>query len=162
MSTAVGVVFDTQNPIPKLRFEFRFAKIEGRIADFAYTGLDVKVVIELTPKADRRTPSAQPLRSPQPVRATQPGIQWDYVIGAGLVVAAGVIVVATLVEDFFTAGAGIADDPASFAAAAASVARGLQLMRGAVLPLAAVPVTLNLSMKLENKNASGAVVRPRL
>jgi hypothetical protein len=60
------------------------------------------------------------------------------------------VVVGTLVEDFFTAGAGIADDPASFALAGASLTRGLAMMRGGVaaatvLPLA--PAAANVQQK---------------
>jgi hypothetical protein len=156
MTTAIGVEFDSHNPIPKLRFEFRFPKIEGTVAEFEFAGIDIKIVVELTPKPERAAPSAQPLRAPEPA------VQWTRVVGVGLLVVAGAIVVATLVEDFLTAGGGIVDDPASFAAAAASAARGLQMMRGAVLPAAAVPAAVNLSMRLENKGASSAVVRPPL
>lgn len=51
------------------------------------------------------------------------------VVGGVLIVGAGVVVVATLVEDVLTAGAGIADDPASFAAASAMFGQGLQMVR---------------------------------
>ena len=67
----------------------------------------------------------------------------DAAIDDGLVVTAGVIVVATLVEDFFTAGAGVADDPASFALAGVSFARGMAMVRGVVaLPMAASPAAV--------------------
>jgi LysM repeat protein len=154
ISTAVGIQVDANSPVPKLRFEFRFPKVQGKVGDFTYAGVDVKIVIELTPSVERRGPSAQPLRAPQP------SIEWSRVIGAGLVIAGVAIVVGTLVEDFFTAGAGVADDPASFAAAAGSVGRGLQLMGRAALPLAAVPATVNVRLRLENNSAPDTVVRP--
>ena len=46
-------------------------------------------------------------------------------------VGAAIIVTATVVEDIVTLGIGIADDPASFAAAAAMTQRGLVLLKGA-------------------------------
>jgi hypothetical protein len=96
------------------------------------------------------------------VRAPQPALRWDLVIGGGLVGVAAAIVVGTLVEDFFTGGAGIADDPASFALAAASIARGLQLVRGAVVPAAAVPALVNVSVRLETSTRpQGAIQSAR-
>jgi hypothetical protein len=154
MSTAVGVQLDSQSPIPKLRFEFRFPKIQGAAADFTFVGVDVKIVLELTPTPQRPGPSAQPLRAPQPAT------QWRHVIGAGLVLVGVTVVVATLVEDFFTAGAGVADDPASFAAAAASIGRGLRLMGRAALPTAAVPTALNIRMRLETTDPPGPMTGP--
>lgn len=146
-STAVGVQMDSRTLTPKLRFEIRYPKLEGSIGIFNYAALDVKTVIEVTPKVPPSRPgtSAQPVR--QPVR--QPQIDWGRAAGVGLLVVGSAIVVGTLVEDFFTAGAGIADDPVSFAAAGASFARGLSLLRGAtvVLPAAAaaaVPISVRL------------------
>lgn len=50
------------------------------------------------------------------------------VVGIGLLAGAGAIVVGTLAEDVLTAGAGVADDPVSFAAASTMFARGLQMV----------------------------------
>jgi hypothetical protein len=60
------------------------------------------------------------------------------------------IIVGTLVEDFFTAGVGIADDPASFAAAATMYARGAVLWGGGavVAQKALLPVTTRLSIAI--------------
>jgi hypothetical protein len=68
-----------------------------------------------------------------------------------------VLVAGTLVEDFFTAGAGTVDDPASFAAASAGVLRGLQLLRGAtvVLPAVVFPAAVQMSVRM---SVPGAVV----
>lgn len=49
--------------------------------------------------------------------------------GAGLLVGAGAIIVVTIGEDIVTLGAGIADDPVSFAAAAAMANRGLVMIK---------------------------------
>ena len=51
------------------------------------------------------------------------------VAGGALIVAAGVLIVATIAEDVVTLGAGIADDPVSFAAAGAMAQRGLVLIK---------------------------------
>jgi hypothetical protein len=49
---------------------------------------------------------------------------WGYVAGAALIVGAGLLVAGTIVEDVATGGAGILDDPASFAAAGAMATAG--------------------------------------
>lgn len=142
-ATAIGVEMSSNSPMPKLRAEIRLPKLEGSIGAFNHVAMDVKVVLEITPKPSGLSgPSAQPLRVPVGVPAPAPGgaTNWSRVIGTGLVVTAGVIVVATLVEDFFTAGAGVADDPASFALAGVSFARGMAMVRGVVaLPMAGSP-----------------------
>ncbi len=51
--------------------------------------------------------------------------------GVLLLVGAAAVVTATVVEDIVTFGAGVADDPASFALAATMTARGITLLRGA-------------------------------
>ena len=60
---------------------------------------------------------------------TQEQSWWDEheekIKGIGLLVGAGALVTGTLVEDVVTGGAGIADDPASFAAAAAMASAGI-------------------------------------
>jgi hypothetical protein len=142
VATAVGVQMDTKNPVPKLRFEFRIPKLSGAIPPFNYTAIDVKVVVELTPNG---LPPQGP--SAQFEHVQQPSSSWNKLIGAGLLAGAVVVVVGTLVEDFFTAGAGTVDDPASFALSSAAVLRGLQLLKGAtvVLPVVAVPGAMSLS-----------------
>jgi hypothetical protein len=49
---------------------------------------------------------------------------WGYVAGAALIVGAGLLVAGTIVEDVATGGVGVADDPASFAAAGAMATAG--------------------------------------
>ena len=147
--TAVGLQIDSNSPIPKLRFEFILPKVEGTIANYAFVGLHVKVVVELTPKPEQSAPSEQRGRAPEFAPVPGPARHWNYVAAGGLALAATAIVVGTLVEDFVTAGAGVADDPVSFAAAAYYVARALQHMRTAVVPAAAVPALVNISVRLE-------------
>lgn len=151
-ATAIGVEMWSDSPLPKLRGEIRLPKIEGSYNAFRYIALDVKIVLEITPKPPQLPPpSMQPERQRVPV--TQPqeqGAAWRKVIGTGLVITAGVIVVATIVEDFYTLGAGTADDPASFSAAGLALARGLAMIRSAgQLPQAAgASVTLGGSVVL--------------
>lgn len=158
-ATAVGIEMSSNSPTPKLRAEIRFPKLEGSISGIPYVAVDVKFVIEITPKMPPPLPSPQPVRvphlapvpSPQPVRVQQPSTNWPKVIGTGLVVTGAVIVVGTIIEDFFTAGAGIADDPVSFAAAAAAFARGMALIRGAAaaLPQAMVPASVTVGAAVQ-------------
>jgi hypothetical protein len=152
VATAIGVEMNPLTLVPKLRAEIRLPKLEGSLEPFRYVAMDVKVVIEITPKADppRMDSPRQLVPVTQAPPVQQPGRDWSRIIGVGLVVVAGVVVVGTLVEDFFTAGAGVADDPASFALAGASLTRGLAMMRGgaaaaAVLPLA--PAAANVQQK---------------
>jgi hypothetical protein len=157
-TSAVGIQIDSKSPLPKLRFEFRFPKIEGSLPLFNYTAVDIKIVVELTP-----TPMPQQPTTPtaEPMRAPQSSTNWDKVFGTGLLVTAGVLVVGTLVEDFFTAGAGAVDDPVSFATAGASVTRGLQLIRGTavVLQSASIPAALTLSFALSTSGGSGGEIQ---
>jgi LysM repeat protein len=140
--TAVGVEMSSNNPIPKLRAEIRTPWFQGTIGQFLYVAMEVKYVIEITPKPG---PPAGPGQQPAQV----PGTNWARVIGIGLVTTAIVIVVATVVEDFFTAGFGVADDPASFAVAATTMARGLAMIRGAALPAATVPATVTIGTTIQ-------------
>ena len=146
VSTAIGVEMNSKTLVPKLRAEIRLPKLQGSLAPFQYVAMDVKIVIEITPKAD--PPRMDSPRQLQPVRTPvvvpESGWSWSKVIGAGLVVVGGAIVVGTLVEDFFTAGAGIADDAPSFALAGATINRGFAMMATAavVLPQAQVPANV--------------------
>jgi hypothetical protein len=147
LATAIGVEMSSNSPMPKLRGEFRLPKLEGSFGIFRYTAFDMKVVVEITPKLKGPPlgPSAQPIRQAQPVQQTSPASQstdWNKVIGTGIIITAGLLVTATIIEDFVTMGAGTVDDPVSFAAASAALARGLTLVRGAVLPLAAAPASI--------------------
>ena len=145
--TAIGVQFDSDSLLPKLRFEYQLPKLQGSVSSFKYVALDVKIVIELTPKPD--LPGASPRAVP--VRVMPPAVNWQKAAGTALIVGAGVIIVGTLVEDFFSGGAGIADDPASFAAASAMFIRGLSAFRGvaAALPAAISPATVTTRFAMQ-------------
>lgn len=127
-ATALGVEMGSLSPVPKLRAEMRLPKkTVGSIGVFDYAAVDVKFVVEVTPKRNSppSPPSLRPERAPLPTQATHPSNGWATWIGAGLVLTAVGIVVATVVEDYLTVGVGVADDPESMAAAGAALARGL-------------------------------------
>jgi hypothetical protein len=74
----------------------------------------------------------EPLPEPVPVPIRVPVYEPSWleehapeVIGGALILTAGVIIVGTLAEDIITLGAGVADDPLSFAAAAALFSTGV-------------------------------------
>jgi hypothetical protein len=151
-ATAIGVEMSSNSPVPKLRAEIRFPKLEGTVGDAAYAAFDVKFVVEITPKAVPPSPPQRaPVPSPQPLRQPEPSIQWDKVIGVGLMATAGAIVVATVVEDVLTGFVGAADDPASFAAAGAAWMRGAAMLEGAAaaVPRAAAPASVTLGTTLQ-------------
>jgi LysM repeat protein len=146
-ATAIGLEMSSNSPLPKLRAEIRFPKLEGSIGPVPYVAMDVKFVVEITPKMPPSGPSPQPIRLTEPVHA--PSTNWGKVVGAGLIITSGIIVVATIAEDFVCP-AGIADDPASFSAAAVAFARGLSMVRGAAAALpAAAPASLSVGTSLQ-------------
>jgi hypothetical protein len=148
-ATAIGLEMSSNSPLPKLRAEIRFPKLEGSIGPVPYVAMDVKFVVEITPKMPPSAsgPSPQPIRLNEPVRA--PSTNWGKVVGTGLIITSGIIVVATIAEDFVCP-AGIADDPASFSAAAVAFARGLSMLRGAAAALpAAAPASLSVGTSLQ-------------
>jgi hypothetical protein len=102
---------------------------------FAYIGQAVVALSRLTPAGIigvrgqvgfelRATVIPKPSMKPRASEPTWWERNWGYVAGAGLIVGAGLLVVGTVVEDVATGGAGIVDDPASFAAAGALASAG--------------------------------------
>jgi len=153
-ATAIGFEMSSNSPIPKLRAEICFPKLEGRVGLVPYVAFNVKFIVEITPKLQpQASPSPQPVRISEPARqkAPAPSTNWGTVIGTGLVVTAGVIVVGTIVEDFLSVGTGTIDDPVSFAAAATAFARGMSMIRGVtnVLPRAMTPANVAVGTGLQ-------------
>jgi hypothetical protein len=126
---AIGSEISSNSPLPKLRAEIRLPKLEGFYDFFRYTAIDVKIVLEITPKLQRPSGPGGGTAVTNPVALVVPGVApkarpnpddfdaWVFVTGAGLTMTAVGIVTATVVEDFLTGMAGVADDPASFALA---------------------------------------------
>ena len=55
---------------------------------------------------------------------------WQTIAAVGLFVVSGGIIIATLAEDIVTLGAGVADDPVSFGAAAAAYSAAMIMWTG--------------------------------
>jgi LysM repeat protein len=146
-TTSVGIIADSSSPIPKIKYEIKLPELKGTVGDFNFVAASVSISLEVTPINGSRRDSSQSPADLSPERATSISPE---VIATGLFITASLIIVGTLVEDFFTAGVGIADDPASFAAAATMYARGAVLWRGTtvVAQKALLPVTTRLSIAI--------------
>jgi LysM repeat protein len=110
-STSIGLAMASDKPVPVLRGEIRYPKLSGIINLAEYTAMNVKVVIEIEPKGQSvaRKPEpgfrAEPVTSswrPSP-EAVEEGTKWAFIAGTALLIG-------TLVADFLTCGASVADD----------------------------------------------------
>jgi len=119
-TTAIGISIASDKPFPSLKAEIKFPELKGRINGHSYLALDIAVEIELTPDqppANPPTPVVHP--APAPTRNTVDEITlWTFALGATLLVG-------TLVADFLTAGASVADDPITVPAALALMGFGV-------------------------------------
>lgn len=132
---------------PVLKATLTYPRLTGRIRDYVYVASEFKVEIELKLDQHLRPPLPEPVlvpgyrpvpdatrvwrpepvlsnRRPAPSPEPSSGIHWGKATVA--IVGAVVIVGLTLLEDAATAGGGVADDPASFAAAGALLRWGLR------------------------------------
>ena len=133
-SVSMGVSATTGLPVAKA--SVKAPTIRGRINHYVYLSTDFSFSIEMTPLRRPRQPQRPQLRpelAPQP--SQRPGL--GVVIGVALLLGVVILVTATIGEDIVTGGGGLADDPASFAAAAAMAHRGWALLRSGA---AMVPV----------------------
>jgi hypothetical protein len=154
VATAIGVEVASDSPLPKFKAELKFPTLQGTISGFEFVAVDVSIAIEITPRPPR-TPQRSLNAEPQP--ATTTVSPWVFALGAGVVLTATALFVANLVEDGFTAGAGIADDPLVFSATGAAFARGLAMMGIAAtagLPKAITPARVQLSTSITSKGQS--------
>ena len=145
LTNPVGIMADSNSPIPKIKYEIKLPELKGNIGDFNYIRPNVSISIEVTPMEDK----GRQQTNPSTPLATESTINFsNEEIAAGLVVAAPLLIVGTIVEDFLTAGIGVADDPVSFATAATMHARAATLWRGATIiaPRALLPVTTRLTI----------------
>ncbi|WP_320043555.1 LysM peptidoglycan-binding domain-containing protein [uncultured Desulfobacter sp.] len=119
--------------MPKYITTISYPPIKGKLGHYFYaaTGYCVAIEIEKLPDIARRVPRPIPVQQPAKAPLRSPGPDWFYIGGVLLLVGAAAVVTATVVEDIVTFGAGVADDPASFALAATMTARGITLLRGA-------------------------------
>jgi LysM repeat protein len=144
-TTSVGIVADSNSPLPKIKYEIKLPELKGNLGDFNYIGANVSISIEVTPTTGSRRDDLPSSNEPTPESTFNFS---NEEIATGLVVGASLLIVGTIVEDFLTAGIGIADDPVSFATAATMYARAATLWRGATIiaPRALLPVTTRLSI----------------
>jgi len=104
--------------------------IKGELDNFAYTGNSVGIEIEITPRGPSAIPKPVPLVQPQPESFWEEYKEPILVTTAvALTVGATVLIVGTIAEDILTAGVGIADDPVSFATAAAMFSRAYNIFK---------------------------------
>lgn len=125
LKTKLATGVSSKTGLPVLKGSIIAPDIKGNIDNYFYLTNSLSVEIEITP----RPPTAKPVPVPsaKPVPAHNTG--WDYFLGTALVVGSGILIAATIVEDVFTAGAGIADDAPSFAAAATMFTSGTLLFK---------------------------------
>jgi len=148
-ATAIGVEMVSNDPIPKLRAEIRFPKLEGHFGEFHYVATGLNIAVTIKPKVQQqRPPLPEPMPQPVPIRMPEP-MRWGLVFnGVGLVVVGGLTIVGTVVDDFTLVG--ILDDPVSVAVAGAAIAGGLSMINSAMLPRAKVPATMRMGLSFES------------
>ncbi len=125
VTVSAGISTNTQLPVTKI--QIKTPEVKGKLSNHVYLAKELAVSIEITPTP----PSAKPVPIPsaKPVPVTSPNTDWDYLIAGTLIAGAAVIIVATIAEDVVSLGAGVADDPVSFTAASAMLARGIALFK---------------------------------
>ena len=141
-TTSVGIEMTSSSPIPKLKYEVRLQQLKGKINQFNYIAENVSFVLEVT----FTSAGDIGIRKGKPDNSTP----WDKILAVGLFAGATVIVVGTIVEDYVTFGAGVADDPASFALAAGMTARGVALWgtARAVVISASLPAVVRFTISV--------------
>jgi LysM repeat protein len=153
----VSISISSRTGLPVAKASFTAPPLRGRLTHYLYLTEDLGIEIEIHSHPQGPSVRPQPIQIPAPQPSHQPrpqphyvpppqpsfqprpqpdpqpdpGFGWKQLVGSALIGAAVVLVVATIVEDIATLGAGVADDPASAAAAAAMVARGWTMIRGA-------------------------------
>jgi hypothetical protein len=148
VATAVGVEMASDSPIPKFKAEIKLPTLQGSISGFEYVAIDASVSLEITPRPPQ-TPDGR-LRT-ETQKLVNP---WTVAVGAAVVVAAAAVFIANGVEDVFTGGLGLADDPLVFAATGAALARGLAMMGVAAtagLPKSSTPARVRVTASFTSK-----------
>lgn len=134
---AIGTKWSTDSVIPRMFGEIYYPTLKGDIDGWIFTALKLKILIEIEidpssypgplPGNDPSDVKYQPYTPP----ATAPDLDWRI---APAVIATVAIGTATIIEDFVTLGAGIADDPACFALMAFIMAWGMGELDTPVVP----------------------------
>ncbi|HED16657.1 MAG TPA: LysM domain-containing protein [Gammaproteobacteria bacterium] len=130
-SGKVSASISSQTGLPVIKSSIIAPDIKGSINGYIYVTNGLEIEIELTPnnkQSEAGRVDEVPAQSPAQQTVPENNF-WDKLVGVSHILGAGIIIVATIAEDIVTAGAGIADDPASFAAASLLLYRGLALMK---------------------------------
>lgn len=142
--TKVTMGISPTTRLPVARATIKTPPVRGRLNHFVYLTDQFGIEIEITtlPRGQQyRTippvsyvpaPLSVPPLSPVPRRPPSSTPTWDVLVGTALIGGAIALVVVTVVEDIVFP-PGIANDPASAAAAAAMIARGWSLLRNAAI-----------------------------
>lgn len=149
-TTSIGIEMASNSPVPKLKYQVQLPQLKGKINNFNYIAQNVSFVLEVTPTSGSDTGTRD---TRQPANSTP----WDKILAVGLFAGATIIVVGTLVEDYVTFGAGVADDPASFAVAASMTARGAVLWGSARAVV--IPATLPAVVRFTTSIVPAATLR---
>jgi len=144
-TTSIGIQASSNDPIPKIKYELKLPELKGSVNNFNFVAANVSIAIEVTPSGNKGTTTRN--LSPSKV---QKSVEPNNDVVIGLAATATLLVVGTLVEDFFTAGFGVADDPASFTAAAGMYAKAFTLWRGsaAIAQRALMPSVTRISISI--------------
>ncbi|NWL14311.1 LysM peptidoglycan-binding domain-containing protein [Pseudoalteromonas sp. Scap03] len=140
-TTSVGVEVSSNSPLLKLKYEVHLPQLKGKINQFNYLAEKVSFILEVTFTGSNGKSARE---------NSDNSSAWDKPLAIGLFAGATLIVIGTLVEDYVTFGAGVADDPASFAAAAGMTARGVVLWgsaRAVVIP-ATLPAVVRFTTSI--------------
>jgi LysM repeat protein len=121
-TAAAGV--STTTGLPSLKASIKAPTYKGSLNRHLFVAQNLAIEIEITPRPPSARPEPVPVPSARPVPKPNPG-GWEYLVAGALIAGAGVLIVATIAEDIVTAGAGIADDVPSFAAASVMFATGM-------------------------------------
>ena len=122
-STAVGIELNSNSPLPKLKYEIQYPTLKGKINEFSFIANKIIFTLEVTFTSDQEIGKDIKNKPFQPSSSDS----WDKIFAIGLYTAAATIIVGTIIEDYLTLGAGVADDPASFAIAVGLSTRATML-----------------------------------
>lgn len=124
-STTIGVSVSSDKSVPVLKAEFQYPELKGYLDRDFYCAMNVKIVIEIEPKAPTlvRSPRTEPVNDLQYARQTSPQtaspkVDWA-LVGTGFALLA-----TTIIADFLT-GVSVADDFVTIPIALRTIASGL-------------------------------------
>lgn len=135
LKTKAAAGISTKTGLPVIKGSIIAPDIKGTVNNHIYVTSGLNIEIEITPRPPtaKPTPHPVPVPVPVPVPTAKPvpssPSTWDYIKGGLLITGAVILVVATVVEDVVTLGAGVADDPASFALASVMVTGAFVLFK---------------------------------